>query len=58
MNIGDISRENMARAPLCPLQSLVLYTQAFGKFINLPGKKKHCMIQLYYFSDVLVKAKF
>lgn len=59
INIGDINRENMAGAPLCHLQSLVLHhTQAFGKFINFPGKKKHCTVWLYYFSDVLVKAKF
>lgn len=37
----------MARAPPCPLQSLVLHAKAFGKFINSPGKKKHCTIVLF-----------
>lgn len=35
-----------------------LHPQASGKLINLPGRKKHCTILQYHFSDVLVKANF
>lgn len=50
-------REHVSSIPV-PFASVRLHAQASGNLINLPGKKKHCMILQYHFSDVLVKANF
>lgn len=41
-----------------PVPFTRFHPQASGKLINLPGKRKHCTILQYHFSDVLVKANF